>query len=154
MADKPIKGDIEVNIVDKDTQKSARIDSSGRILVSPIASTPPSTTSVIQTGFSSISTSTDTIYTITNTKTLVLQQFEAGAQENTTGGSKVILYEDPNGDLSVLNLITLLYVNGDSSIVQLSSSFVGNGTRRIVMRRDVISGPSREVFGRWKGFEE
>ena len=153
MADKVRKGDIEVRIVDED-QNAVKIDSSGRLLVSQEAATPADTTEVIKVAQTSINSDTDTLYTITNGKTLTLQIFDAGAEANATAGSKVSLYEDPNGNLSVLNLITVLYVNGTSAEASLSTSFEGNGTRRIVMRRSSLGGGNREVFGRWKGFEQ
>lgn len=153
MADKARKGDQDFRLVDADTQTAAKIDSSGRLLVSPEAATPSDTTEVIRVAQSSINSDQDTIYSITNGKVLTLQIFQAGAELNSIGGSKISLYEDPNGNLSVLNLITVLYVNGASAEASLSTSFSGNGTRRIVMRRSVFAGSSREVFGRFKGFE-
>lgn len=154
MADIKKKGDLHIRIVDPDTQQEAKVDSSGRLLISSATIAPANTTEVTQVSQSSISADTDTIYTITNSKTLVLQILQAGSEENTTGGSKVSLYEDPNGNLSVLNLIAVLYVNGNSSEAALDTSFVGNGTRRIVMRRATFGGPAREITGRWKGFEQ
>ena len=153
MGDRSRKGDQEFRLVDPDTQQAAKIDSSGRLLVSPEAATPADTTEVIRVAQSSISGNNDTIYTVTNGKILTLQIFQSGAELNSIGGSKVSLYEDPNGNLSVLNLIVVLYVNGSSAEASISTSLVGNGTRRLVMRRSVFSGSSREVFGRWKGFE-
>ena len=153
-SDLDTNGGVNVRLIDQSSNKFARIDESGRLLVTSVSVSPPDTTPVIQSALSSISANTDTIYTITNGTTLVFQQFEAGSEQNTTGGSRVFLYEDPNGDLSVLNLIAVLYVNGDSAFIPLSRSFTGDGTRRIVMRRAPIGGPSREVYGRWRGFEE
>lgn len=153
MADIVRKGDQEVRIVDSSGQYTAKVDSSGRLLVSPDAATPEDTTEVTRVAQSSINADTDTIYTITSGKILTLQVFQAGSEQSSTAGSKVSLFEDPNGNLSVLNLIVVLYVNGVSSEGSLSVSFEGNGTRRIVMRRSIFAGSSREVFGRWKGFE-
>lgn len=154
MSDIARKGDLEVKLVDPTSQQAAKVDNSGRLLVSQAAVAPSNTTEVLQVAQSSISANTDTIYTITNGKTLVLQIFQAGSEANTTGGSKVSLYEDPNGNLSVLNLIAVIYINGNTTEVALDTTFTGNGTRRIVMRRGVFAGPSREVTGRWKGFEQ
>lgn len=134
--------------------KNVRLDTAGRLLVSSDIATPVDTVAVSQTARSSISSSSDTIYTITNGKTLVIQLFEAGAEANSIGGSQVLLFEDPNGDLSVLNLISAIYVNGSSFQNSVTDEFVGNGTRRIVMRRNPLAGGSREIYGRWKGFEQ
>lgn len=154
MGDLPRKGDIEVKIVDPSSQTVAKVDNSGRLLVSQAAVAPSNTTEVIRIAQSSINSDTDTTYTITNGKTLVLQVLQAGSESNTNGGSKVSLFEDPNGDLSTLNLIAILYVNGSSSELALDTVYVGNGTRRIVMRRSIFAGASREVTSRWKGFEQ
>lgn len=133
---------------------NVRVDNIGRLLVSDIATTPTATTEIVQAALTSTNGSVDTIYTITNGKMLTIQLFQAGAEANSIGGSKVTLYEDPNGDLSVLNLISVIYVNGTSFQNNITSSFTGNGTRRIVLRRTALAGASREIFGRWKGYEE
>ena len=134
--------------------RNIRADSAGRLLISSDTATPVDTTAVVTTILSSINTATDTIYTIPNGTTLTIQLFEAGAEASSVGGSKVTLYEDPNGNLSVLNIISTIYVNGSSYQNSISQEFTGNGTRRIVMRRNVFAGASREVYGRWKGFEQ
>lgn len=134
--------------------KNIRSDSAGRLLISSDVATPADTTEVTLIAQTNINGSEDTTYTITNGKTLTLQILQAGAEQNTTGGSKVTVFEDPNGNLSVLNLIAVLYVNGNSSEASLSTSYSGNGTRRIVMRRTALAGASREIFGRVKGFEQ
>ncbi len=156
MADKSRKGDHEFRLVDPDTQVAAKVDNSGRLQITSVAATPIDTTEVVQVAQGDVSSGSpqDTIYTITNGDTLNIQTLQAGAEENTTGGSKIELYEDPNGDLSTLNLIAAIYVNGNSSQDDISQSFEGDGTRRIVLRRTAIAGAAREVFGRWKGFEE
>lgn len=154
MGDISRKGDVQVRIVDPTNQYEAKVDSSGRLLVSQEAATPADTTEVRQTAQSSINSAADTIYTITNGKTLTIQILSAGSEANTTGGSKVELYEDPNGNLTGMVLISVIYVNGNSFQNSLSISYVGNGTRRIVMRRNAFAGASREVFGSWKGFEQ
>lgn len=155
MADIQRKADIEVRLVDPITQQSASVDSSGRLQVAIAATAPPSTTPVVRT----LQQSTDTIpvddnYTITNGKTLQLQSLLAGAELKTTaGGSKVELYYDPNGNKTGMTLISALYVNGNSFQTDLTEYYVGNGTRRIVLRIVGIYGTGREIFGRWKGFE-
>lgn len=135
------------------TFKNIKITSDGRLLISQEAATPADTTEIIILALSSTNGTEDTLYTITNGKTLTLQLFQAGAESNSIGGSKVGVYEDPNGNLSVLNLVSIIYVNGSSFENTLSVSFVGNGTRRILLRRAAVGGSSREIFGRIKGFE-
>lgn len=153
MADKSRKGDFEVRLVDKDSQIPVKIDGNGRLLVSQEQSAPPASDSIQQVVKGNISGETDSFYTITNGKTLTITLFQAGAQEVVSGGSKVEIYEDVNGNLSVLTLIAVLYVNGNSAQVNVNQEFIGDGTNRIVLRRTTFGGGSREVFGRWSGFE-
>ena len=131
---------------------NAKVTSDGRLLISQELTAPANTTVVVQVAQSSIAGDADTLYTITSGKTLTIQRLQAGSQTG-TNGSKVSIFEDPNGNLSVLNLISVIYVDGASTPFDLSSSYVGNGTRRILMRRSALGGGSREVFGRWEGFE-
>jgi hypothetical protein len=95
----------------------------------------------------------DTYYTITNAKILTIQSFAGGAEE-TTGGSAIDLYYDPNGDLSALTWVDTLYVNGEDSQHSIGEEFTGNGTRRMVMRRRGYTASAREMSGRWYGYEQ
>jgi len=133
--------------------RTVRVTLDRRLLVSQEApGAPPGTTQIVQTAFSSINNTADTLFTITNSKTLTIQRLSAGA-EVTTEGSIIELFEDPNGDLSVLNVIIVIFASGNSDQNDLSIDFVGDGTRRILLRRRPFGGGFREIFGRWVGFE-
>ena len=135
--------------------KNLRSDSAGRLLISSDVTTPIDTTEVVVSDIGNVSgTPVDTYYTITNGKTLTLQLFQAGAEANSIGGSKVSLYYDPNANLTGMTLLTVIYVNGSSFENSISTSLVGNGTRRLVLRRETFAGSGREIFGRAKGFEQ
>lgn len=128
----------------------------GRLLVSQEVVAPAGTTAIDEQAFGDVSTTsgTDTIYTITNGTTLTIQLLHATAEDE-TGGSLVELFEDPNGDLSVLNRIGLpLIVNGSFDTEIIGTEYEGDGTRRIVMRRRGYTASAREIGGRWQGFEE
>lgn len=128
------------------------VTAAGRILVSQEPTpAPPGATPVIRSVYSNVSTVDDNIYTITNETTLTIQRL-AGTNESSTGGTAVELFEDPNGDLSVLNVISVV-INGNGG-GELNATFTGDGTRRIVMRRNRFDGGSRWTFARWEGFEE
>ena len=154
MADIARKGDQEVRLVDPTSQTPVNVTSDGRLLVSQELSAPADTTPIKRVVQGDISTTTDDTFTITNGKMLTIQRVQAGSEQNTTGGSKVELLDDPNGDLSVLNLIAVVYVNGDSNQLDVGETFTGDGTRRIILRRDVFGGGAREIFARWDGFEQ
>lgn len=116
---------------------------------------PENATQVIEnSGLSDVASTSgvDTIYSIPNSVTLTIQAL-AGGSENATSGAVVELYEDPNGNLSVLNLIgTPLWVNGVTSQISIGQDFAGDGTRRIVMRRRGYSGSGREMAASWYGY--
>jgi hypothetical protein len=102
---------------------------------------------------STINSAIDDIYTITTGKTLKIRRLSGGA-ESSTSGHVIDLYEDPNGTLSPLNLIENVYVNGSSDQKIFEESLIGDGTRRIVMRRSAFVGGNYRVTARWDGFEE
>ncbi len=130
----------------------ASIDSSGRLLVAtPPPVNPPDTTPVVITAFGDVNGNVDSSYTITNGKTLHISRLLAGAEE-TTKACRVTLYENPSG--TTLNLIATLYVNGSSDRFDLSQIFVGNGVRKIILRRTNLGTGSKEVFARFEGYEE
>jgi hypothetical protein len=132
----------------------ASVDSSGRLLVAtPPATPPPLTTPVIITAFGTVSGNVDSAYTITNGKSLVIGRLLAGSQE-ANSACRVTLYDNPSGDGVTLILIATLYVNGNSDKFDLSEKITGNGIHKIILRRTNLGGGSKEVFGRFEGYEE
>jgi hypothetical protein len=76
----------------------------------------------------------------------------AGAQSSNSGHI-IELFDDPNGDLSVLNIIDDIYVNGSSNQKDLLGDFIGDGIRRILLRRRAFGGGNNDVTGIWQGYE-
>ncbi len=144
-----------VSIADPVNQnQKALVDSSGRLLVStPPPTPPPNTTPIILTGFGAVSGNSDSLHVITPGKKLVIGRLLAGAEEMTKAG-RITLYENPDGNNITLNLVATLYVNGSSDVADLSETFQGNGTRRMVLRRTNLGGGSKELFARFEGYEE
>lgn len=143
-------------IEDPTTGTDMMVNDDGSInTVNVTVSTPTNADQVVQENFEDVATTTgvDTIYTITNGETLTIQIFSAGA-EVTAAGSVTELFEDANGDLSVLVRIGTIFTNGDNANEPIQQDFVGDGTRRIVMRQRGYAASAREMFGRWQGFEE
>ncbi|MFQ5472598.1 MAG: hypothetical protein ACE5FA_06925 [Dehalococcoidia bacterium] len=147
-----VEGDVA--LVDQGSGEAAEVQG-GRLLVSDVPATPPTgATAVSQQAVGDVSGSTDTIYVIPNAQTLTVSTLLAGA-ESVEGkkASKVALYEDPNGDLSVLNYIGVpAYVANSNFAQALNESFVGDGTRRIVLRRERLDGGTLEIAGYWSGW--
>lgn len=142
-----------VHIVDETGSYAARIGSDGRMFTSSAVTAPTGTTAVSVSAIGDVNTTADTYYTITSGKTLTIQRLEGGAEEGGRG-CKVEIFEDPNGDASVLTLISIFYCQYNSFCIDLLRSFVGNGTRRILLRRTAFGTGLREIFGRWIGYEE
>lgn len=143
-------------IEDSTTGDNLKVNPDGSINVAgQVISVPPNTTEVDQNVFGSVSSTTgvDTIYVIPNGETLTIQQLSGGAEEHTSG-SIIELFEDPNGNLSVLNRIETVFVNGDSRQVTVQREFVGDGTRRIILRRRRYASNAKEIWGRWRGYTE
>ncbi len=95
----------------------------------------------------------DTTHVIGTGKTLVIQNFNGGAPP-VGSGSKVELFDDPNGDGSALTLLRVAYVSGSSFSLDLSREVgPGNGTHAVRVRRTNMGGPSREVAAFFAGYE-
>ena len=134
--------------------KNVLVDSTGRILVNSVSGAVPFGAMLVRrTVYTNMSGVSDDLYTVTNGTTLTIQNFAASAETDTTGGSVIELFEDPNGDLSVLNPIDIIFSGGNSFQHSLDEQFTGNGTRRILIRRRRLTGGSKTIFARWEGFE-
>lgn len=115
--------------------------------------TPPATTPVEVGGIATVSNTSDTTYTVTTGKTLVIQNFNGGGAPEGKG-SKVELFDDPQGNGTGMTLIRVAYVNGNSFSLDLNRSVgPGDGTRRVRLRRTNLGGTSREIAGFFAGYE-
>jgi hypothetical protein len=142
-----------VGVDDNNIFRQVRVNTGGRLLVSQEPPTPPAATTAVSVSAKSVMSGTvDTLYTITNGTILTIQRMSAGAQSSNSG-HVIELYEDPNGDLSVLNVIDDIYVNGSSNQKDLLGDFTGDGTRRILLRRRAFGGGNNDVTGIWQGYE-
>lgn len=117
----------------------------GRLLVSQEA-TPPSDVNVIEN--TSHSGTVDKFDTITPGETWLIKGLTGGAQSSNSG-TIIELFEDATGTGTPLVKIEDGYVNGSSFEKSLNVAFVGDGTRRILLRRRHFGGGSFETTGRW-----
>lgn len=127
-----------------------------RLLVSQDVEAPAGTTPVTVQAFGDVASTAgvDTYYTITNGYNLTIQQLSAGA-EGETGGSIVELFWDPDGDLGVnLERIDTIFIDSATNQIEINTTFTGDGTARIVLRRRGYTSSAREMSARWIGFEE
>lgn len=115
------------------------------------ATIPTGATRVSMPVYDSISGDIDTTFIIPNGATLIVQGLVGGC-EFKSQGSAVELWYDPNGNGVEMSIIDVIHVNGSSEQHSIYVSYVGNGTRKIRMRRRAYGGGTREVFGRWEGY--
>ncbi|MCP4481435.1 MAG: hypothetical protein GY817_01215 [bacterium] len=133
---------------------SARATSAGELIIAqPPPSAPPNTVALSKDYFDDMASQQNDYYTITNGKTLVIQRFK-GAAEEANDSTKIELYEDVNGDGNTLNLIELMYLNSSQHTFNLDKELIGDGSRRVLIRRTPYGGGAREVFAKWEGFEK
>ena len=130
-------------------------NSNGSLPVTTVVTPPPASTPIIKSNFqdTSVTAGIDTEYVITSGKVLKITNFDAGAEFN-SAGSVVELFEDPNGDKTILNRISEIFLNASSAEKGIDQNFTGDGTRRIVLRLRAYGGGVREISGRWRGYEE
>lgn len=123
-----------------------------------IGGVPVGTTSVKRPGNGLITLGSnetvDDFYTITNGKTLTLLRMKVNCQPTGNTHARVELFEDPNGDESVLNSIETMFGFGNNDFQDFNQTFVGDGTRRIILRATHVGGGSIEIDRQWEGFEE
>lgn len=134
---------------------SALMDSTGRILTSsesPPAGPGETTKSASIRG--ELSAIVDDEYTIKSGKTLQIRKFVGGV-ENNGAGCAFTLFDDPNGDKSVLKVIPggEIIIDGDTQQNDIVKELVGDGTRRLVMRIEQLTGGTYRTTASWTGVE-
>lgn len=121
----------------------------GAPIVSLCPCTPPGKTRVDKQKVGSMIPGNDEdVYTIPNGETLVMIRFAGGSEHNTS--NKIELWYDPNGDGTGMTLLRVGY-NSDFEF-QINFMYVGDGTKKIRLRRTALGSGSREVAGFWEGF--
>ena len=125
----------------------AFVDASGNLKVT----TPPPTPPVNIIEYDAVGTVHDSYYTIPDLKTLVITRLLSGS-EMTNAGSSVLLYLDPDGTGLNLELITAQFSNGSNATSDLGLPVIGNGIKRILLRRNAFGGGARIILGQWTGY--
>ena len=127
----------------------------GRLKVAQDPPAPPPATTPVNIGGIQVvgNTPGDTVYVIGTGKTLVVQNFNGGAAP-VGAGSKVELFDDPNGNGTSMVLLRVAYVLGSNFTFDLSRQFgPGNGTHAVRLRRTSLGGASREIAAFLTGYE-
>jgi len=130
----------------------AKVDASGRLLVSSQTVAPVDTTPVSVTEYGDVSTTDDSFYIIPNGEVLTITKFIASAEVDSTSGNAIEFYYAPNGDTTGLVVINAIHASGNSFQVDINAEYTGDGTKSILLRRRRLSGGAKEIFGRWEGY--
>lgn len=133
--------------------KPVAVTAGGRLKISqepPDA--PAESTPVIITEFNNVSTTHDIPYDIPDGETLIIQRFSGGAEVDSTAGNVVELWYDPLGTGLGMTIIDVIFCSGDGDQHDLREEYLGDGTKRIIMRRRRFGGGAKEIFGRWEGY--
>ena len=131
---------LDVNIWNEDGTECVGVVDNRLLVSSQPPSAGPGETSVAINLIGAYSGSNnDVFYTITSGKTLSINFLSVSGEANGKG-MKFSLYEDPNGDASVLNIIPQadIITDGFPSQRSISVSFSGDGTRRILLRLNIL----------------
>lgn len=133
----------------------ASFTADGRLKVAQEPPAPPPATTPVEVGGIAVVgvTPVDAVHVIGVGKTLVIQSLSGGGPP-VGMGSKVELFDDPNGNGVGMELIRVAYVSGTSFSLELNREVgPGNGTRAVRLRRTNLGGASREIAGFFSGYE-
>jgi len=132
--------------------KYVAVTQDGRLKVSQEPpSAPPETTEVAIIEYNSIAGTVDTDWVIPTGKTILIQRLAGGAEP--ANGSSIELYYDPDGTKTNLEIIDVIFSDGQSDQHVLNATYTGDGVAQIVLRRTGLANSSaRLVFGRWEGY--
>lgn len=134
----------------------AEVTNEGKLKVeATILTTPPAgKTLVVGNAYNAITATTDTYYVIPNGATLVINYLEGGGVPSTQG-SGVGLYYQPNGNATGEVMITVPIISNGvhyQKTIEWTCPSVGDGTRRIALRRIRYDSVSRFVSAEWRGY--
>ena len=128
------------------------VNAARRLLVSsePIAPAPGQT-AISDTQFDPVGAVDDNFTIIPLGKVVNVNNLAAGSEQG-NGGSKIEVFEAPNGTTVGLIFIAVLFVDASNGQVNLNhDTAAGDGTSAILLRRERFGGGAVEIFGTWTG---
>lgn len=131
------------------------LTSDGRLFVSSAPITPGGTTPIKQFADGSVGAiaTVETVYTVTNGKTLTIQAFRGGSDTSSAGG-RVELVSRPTGNPASDVVLDVGYVNGNNFDFAMDEIIIGNGTKQIVLKRINSGGTGLRMGAQWRGYEQ
>lgn len=140
-----------IKIEGDSTGNIAEVDDNNRLLVSTLPVPPTGATPVTQQVGGNDRGTQDLNYTIPSGQTLTITFFE-GTGQSDSDGTAIELFYDPNGNGAGMTRLATGIVSGSTFQFQRDDSYVGDGTRRIKLRRRRLTGGAVETYAGWQGF--
>lgn len=131
----------------------ATVTQAGALRVDAAPAAPPGTTHKSGIGTGGMNGTVDEDYTITNGKTLVVQQFSGGGEVSVTGNRMELVFK-PDANPINEQLISVGYASGSSFETTINQEFVGDGTAKLTIRRVNMTGGVSHITGSWVGYEK
>jgi len=124
---------------------------SGRLQVEVVEpAAPEGTTSIIRTLVGNFNTSDETVYTVTSGIALNVQRVQGGCEStNSSFRAELVVRTTTQGD----QLLVAGYANGTNFEFNLDREVIGDGDKRVVLKRVHGGGGTFHAFASWKGFE-
>lgn len=144
-----------VGIIDSLGVNKVKVNADGTLAVSTATVAPPNTISIeaLIEGSVAGSTLVDTPYIIPNNTTLYLQSFKFGCYSSASNESRGYLYQSETAAIGVLSkLISIFYTVWGTLIDPLTNVIVGDGNRRLIMRRQRVDATARNMFAMITGY--
>ena len=144
-------------IVDKTTLTPVQVTASGQLKVSTPPPSPPPNTTAVADGQTAIvpknGGTVQSIYKITNGKTLTIQNFRGGGM---TQEGKIVLEYDPNNGTDPIELIATGYIGGDNNFnFDLNNEYIGDATNQIIIyAQNDDNHSNHEMSFYWTGYEQ
>jgi hypothetical protein len=108
------------------------------------------------TSFTTISagSTVNELFSIPSGSTLTISNFGVSCSPTTSAGkyARIELQEDINGDLSSLVLIKLVFCQNLNYETGISAVFIGNGTKKILLRTVQVGNEDMSIFRFWDGY--
>lgn len=147
-----------VNIQDSGGSYLATVTNAGQLRVTTEGAPPPGYTQVNRsmTGDLTGVTTEDDVYTIPNTKKLIVTRCSGTAYASASGdkATKLELFYDPNGNGTGMSILRAAIMSNNAIEFTLAFEATGDGTKAIRLRRESLDSQTRYAPVFWDGIVE
>jgi hypothetical protein len=129
-----------------------RTEDDGRLISSASVTNPPNSIPISQSSIDVVANELFIDYIIPNGVTIVVQEFNAGAEADSDGSKvELVLYSD-NTHSVVEEFYSVLFVNGSNGSDSINKAITGDGVKTLSIRKKRLAGAGKEIFGKWQGY--